>query len=140
MLVKNKYMLILIGIISLIIIFFTPYCFEIDLGSGPNRFLAILWEYRGLEGFRWFTVFEYVPIYIFRFVSLFYIIRYLMNTVSKKKAIIMAIVGELIPLLITIPGLLFLSPDGENYLPIAISIPFLLIFHLSVVLFFKKEV
>ena len=138
MLSKNKYMLYTIGIISLIVIFLTPYCFEIDLGPGPNRFLAILWEYRGLDGFRWFTVFQYVPIYFFRFVALFYVMRYLKGIVSKKRATIMTIVSELIPLLFAIPGVLFLNSDGENYIPITISIPILLIYNLILIFTFSK--
>lgn len=134
MLAKNKYMLILIGIFSLLIIYLVPYCYEIDLGPGPNRFLAILWEYRGLDGFSWFTVFQYVPFYFFRFVALFYVMRYLMGFVSKKKALIMAIISELIPLLFAIPGVLILNSDGENYIPITISIPILLLYY-SVLIF-----
>ncbi len=57
-----------------------------------------------------------------------------MGFVSKKKAIIMAIVSELVPLLFAIPGALFLSSDGENYIPITISIPILLLFF-SVLIF-----
>ena len=133
---KNQYLLIFIGFLSLIIIFLIPYCFEIDIGPGPNRFLAILWEYRGLDGFRWFTVFQYVPIYIFRFVALFYVMRYLMGIISKKKAIIMAVVSELIPLLISIPGVLFLNSDGDNYIPIMISIPILLLYNLILIFIF----
>lgn len=136
---KNKNLLILIGIISLLIIFLIPYCFEIDLGPGPNRFLAILWEYRGLGGFRWFTVFQYVPVYFFRFVAFFYVMRHLMGIVSKKKAIIMAIVSELIPLLISIPGVLFLNSEGENYIPIMISIPILLLYNLLLIFIFSNR-
>ena len=44
----------------------------------------------------------------------------------------MGIIGELIPLLISIPGVLILNEDGENYIPIMISIPSFLIFHLFV--------
>ena len=138
MVTKNQYLLIFIGFLSLIIIFLTPYGFHIDLGPGPNSLMAILWEYRDLEVFRWFTVLEYFPYYIFRFITLYYIIKYITSVVSKKKAIMMAIVSELIPLLLSIPGALFLNSDGENYIPIMISIPILLIYNLIVIFTFSK--
>jgi len=138
MLTKNQYLLILFGILSLLVILLTPYGFHIDLGPGPNSLMAILWEYRDLEVFRWFTVLEYFPYYIFRFVALFYVMRYIMGTVSKKKAIMMSIVSELIPLLISIPGALFLNSEGENYIPIMISIPILLLYNLILIFSFSN--
>ena len=63
-------------------------------------------------------------------------IRYIIDKVSIKKTIIIGMISELIPLLISIPGVLILNPDGENYIPIMISIPILLIFHLCVVYIF----
>lgn len=138
MLTKNQYLLILFGILSLLVILITPYGFHIDLGPGPNSLMAILWEYRDLDVFRWFTVLEYFPYYIFRFVALFYVMRYMMGTVSKKKAIMMSIVSELISLLISIPGVLFLNSDGENYIPITISIPILLLYNLILIFSFSN--
>ncbi len=138
MLTKNQYLLILFGILSLLVILLTPYGFHIDLGPGPNSLMAILWEYRDLDVFRWFTVLEYFPYYIFRFVALFYVMRYIMGTVSKKKAIMMSIVSELISLLISIPGVLFLNSDGENYIPITISIPILLLYNLILIFSFSN--
>ena len=138
MLTKNQYLLIFIGFLSLIVILLTPYGFHIDLGPGPNSLFAILWEFEELEVFRWFTVLEYVPYYFFRFIALFYVMRYLMDAVSKKKAIMMSIVSELIPLLISIPGVLFLNSDGDNYIPIMISIPILLLYNLILIFSFSN--
>ena len=133
---KNQFILFFIGFISLVIVLLTPYGFHIDLGPGPNSLMAILWEYWDLSIIRWFTVLEYFPYYFFRFIVIFYLIRYIVDKVSIKKTIIMGTISELIPLLISIPGVLILNPDGENYIPIMISIPILLIFHLCVVYIF----
>lgn len=138
MLTKNQYLLILFGILSLLVILLTPYGFHIDNGPGPNSLMAILWEYWDLDVFRWFTVLEYFPYYIFRFVALFYVMRYIMGTVSKKKAIMMSIVSELISLLISIPGALFLNSDGEGYIPVMISIPILLLYNLILIFSFSN--
>ncbi len=139
MLVKNKYTIILIGIISLLIVFLTPYGFDIDLGPGPNRLLAILWEFWALEVFRWFTVLEYFPYYFLRFIVTYYMIKYIMGTVTRKKAIIMSVASDLIPLIILIPGVLILDPSGHNYLPIMIPIPILFLYNLSLVFIFSNE-
>lgn len=136
---KNYYKLLIIGIITLLIVLLTPYGFHIDLGPGPNSIMAILWDYWDLGIFRWFEVFEYFPYYIFRFIAFFSIMRFLMGKVTKKKAIIMVIVSELIPLLISIPGVLYLSPDGENYIPIMISIPILLLYNLILIFIFSNK-
>ncbi len=61
-----------------------------------------------------------------------------MDKVSIKRTVIMGVISELIPLLISIPGVLILNQDGENYIPIMISIPILLVFHLSVVYIFRS--
>ena len=139
MFTKNKYLLVLIGILSLVIILLTPYGFHIDLGPGPNSLMAILWEYWDLDVFRWFTVLEYVPYYLFRFVALFYIMRYLVDATTKKRAIIITIISEIIPLLISIPGILILDPSGHNYIPIMIAIPILLLNNLSLIFIYSKR-
>lgn len=133
MMAKNQYNLFFIGFLSLIIVLLAPYGFHIDLGPGPNSLMAILWEYWTLSIIRWFTVLEYVPYYFFRFITIYYLIRYILDKASLKKTIIMGIINELIPLIISIPAVLILNQDGENYIPIVIPIPTLLVFHLSVV-------
>ncbi len=130
---KNQYTLIIIGFLSLIIVLLTPYGFHIDLGPGPNSLMAILWEYWDLSIILWFTVLEYVPYYFFRFITIYYLIRYILDKATLKRTIIMGIISEIIPLLISIPGVLILDPSGHNYIPIMISIPILLVFHLSLV-------
>jgi hypothetical protein len=132
-------MIILIGIVSLLIVFLTPYGFDIDLGPGPNRLLAILWEFWALEVFRWFTVLEYFPYYFLRFIVTYYMIKYIMGTVTRKKAIIMSVASDSIPLILLIPGVLILDPSGHNYLPIMIPIPILLLYNLSLIFIFSNK-
>ena len=139
MMVKNKYIIILIGIISLLIVFLTPYGIDIDLGPGPNRLLAILWELWAFEVFRWFTVFEYFSIYIFRFIAAYYVIRYISGAASRKRAIIMSFVSDLVPLIVLITGVLILDPTGHNYLSIMIPIPILLLYNLSLIFIFSNK-
>jgi len=136
---KNKYLLILIGILSLIIILLTPYGLDIDIGPGPNRLLAILWEYFALADIRWFTVLIYIPYYFFRFITLYYLMRYIMGKNSKMKTIIISIVCEVIPLTLTIIGLLFPDPTGEPYINTVFPIPILLLYNLILIFMFSTR-
>ncbi|MFX0030918.1 MAG: hypothetical protein ACFE9N_05485 [Promethearchaeota archaeon] len=139
MLTKNKILLILIGIFSLLIILLTPYGIDIDIGPGPVRLLAIFWEFFALTVIRWFTVLIYVPYYFFRFITFYYVMRYIIGTVSKKKVIILSIISELIPLLFSILGLIFPDPSGEPYINTVISIPILLLYNLILVFVFSNR-
>ncbi|MFX1431408.1 MAG: hypothetical protein ACFFCY_14675 [Promethearchaeota archaeon] len=139
MFLKNQNKLIIIGIVSLIIVFLTPYGFDLDIGPGPYRLLAILWEYFALAVIRWFTVLLYVPYYFFRFITLYYIMRFIMGKVTKKKAIIMAIICEIIPLTLTIIGLIFPDPTGEPYINTVIPIPIFLLYNLILIFTFSNR-
>ncbi|MFW9819551.1 MAG: hypothetical protein ACFFE5_08065 [Candidatus Thorarchaeota archaeon] len=136
---KNKNKLFIIGIITLLVVILTPYGFDLDIGPGPNRLLAILWEYFALAVIRWFTVFTYLPFYFFRFISLYYIIRYIMGTISKKKTIIISTLCEVIPLTFTIIGLIFPDPSGEPYINTVIPIPILLLYNLILIFIFSNR-
>jgi len=57
---------------------------------------------------------------------------------SKKWLIIIALIAELIPLILSIPASIILNSEGENLTPIIISIPILLIFVIMVAYFFPK--
>ncbi|MHA1932983.1 MAG: hypothetical protein ACW96X_10605 [Promethearchaeota archaeon] len=133
---KKQVVVIILGIFSILIVFFAPYGYSIDLGPGPNMLLAFFWDNSEYYRFRILASLEYFPYYLMRIVVLYELLKFFQEKASKKKVIIAGIICELIPLLLTIPGALFLSSDGENYLPIMISIPILLLFVVpSVVLF-----
>lgn len=138
MLSKNQYKFYIIGIISLLVILLTPYGIDIDIGPGPVRLLAILWEYFALAVIRWFTVLIYFPFYIFRFITFYYVIKYILGTVSKKKVITMSIVSELIPLVFSIIGLIFPDPTGEPYINTVIPIPILLLYNFIIISIWNK--
>lgn len=139
MLSKNQYIFYIIGIMSLLVILLTPYGIDIDIGPGPIRLLAILWEYFALEVIRWFTVLIYVPYYFFRFITLYYVMRYIMGMCSKKKVIIMSTICEFIPLTLSIIGLIFPDPTGEPYINTVIPIPILLLYNLLLIFVFSKR-
>lgn len=133
---RKQVVIIILGILSILIVCFAPYGYSIDLGPGPDLLLAFFWEFSERYGFHLFGPLEYFPYYLMRIVVLYELLKFFKEKASKKKVIIATIICELIPLLLSIPAALFLSPDGENYMAIMFSIPILLLFVVpSVVLF-----
>ncbi|MFW9995087.1 MAG: hypothetical protein ACFFD4_23820 [Candidatus Odinarchaeota archaeon] len=130
-----------------IIVLFLPYGYQIDIGPGPNGFMAILWELKefrvvgqGMPGIEFLTALEYFIYYLYRFVVLHAIWKYSTGKEKPGKLVIHGFIGELIPLLIDIPAVLILEPGtGHNYIPIMVPIPFLFIYCLVLVLFDYKR-
>ena len=136
---RKSLIILFLLIFSLLIIFLAPFGYHIDLGPGPNTITAILWDYSTEYSFRYLVALRYyVEFYFFRFVVLFGIVRFLQGKMLKKWLIILALIAELIPLIISIPASLILNSHGDNLTPIIISIPILLIFVIVVAMFFPK--
>ncbi|GAH15658.1 unnamed protein product, partial [marine sediment metagenome] len=105
---------ILLIIISIIIVLLAPFGYHIDLGPGPNSVTAILWDYSTYYSFRYFVALQYyVEFYIFRFVILLALIGFLSLNLSRKWLLLIGIIGELIPLILSIPASLILNSEGE---------------------------
>ena len=140
MMCKRKNLInFIIIIISILIVLLAPFGYHVDLGPGPNTITAILWEYSANRPFRYLVALQYyTEFYIFRIVILFAIILFLVEKLSRKWFIVIGVIGELIPLIISIPASLILNSEGENFSPIIISIPFLLVFVIVVALIYPK--
>jgi len=131
---------ILIIIASLIVVFLIPYGYHIDLGPGPDAIQAIIWEIYGLGDDVIFRLTIPSRIYIeynfFRYAVLIGIIIYYFLNCRRMYILIVAIIGELIPLIISIPGFFILNETGDNLIPIIIPIPSLLAFILMLIFLF----
>jgi len=135
---KNLINFIII-IISILIVLLAPFGYHVDLGPGPNTITAILWEYSANRPFRYLVALQYyTEFYIFRIVILFAIILFLVEKLSRKWLIILGVIGELIPLVLSIPASLILNSDGDNLSPIIISIPLLLVFVIVIAFIYPK--
>lgn len=125
----------IIMLLALIIVLIFPYGYHIDLGPGPNMLMAIVWDlsYTIPPEMNILTALEYFIYYFYRFVVLSALWKLLKGKKKGKTILLHALICELIPLSISLPGALFLNDDGENYIPIIISIPFLLIYCITIV-------
>ena len=140
MMCKRKNLInFIIIIISILIVLLAPFGYHVDLGPGPNTITAILWEYSANRPFRYLVALQYyTEFYIFRIVILFAIILFLVEKLSRKWLIILGVIRELIPLILSIPASLILNSDGDIFSPIIISIPLLLLFVIVVAFTYPK--
>ncbi|MHA2085581.1 MAG: hypothetical protein ACXABD_17685 [Candidatus Thorarchaeota archaeon] len=135
----------IIIIIGIIVVFIFPYGYHVDIGPGPNGFMAIIWELPEFQvlpeypGIMFLTALEYFIYYLYRLVVLNGIWKFAQGTMKSKRLMFHGILSELIPILISIPGFLFLNSEGENYIPIMIPIPFLLLYCALLVLYKLKR-
>jgi hypothetical protein len=137
---KRRAILSFIIVLTIIIVFLTPFGYHIDLGPGPNSIIAIIWDYSPENNFRYFvTLRYYFEFYIFRIVLLFVMIGFLVGKISKKWILITAGITELIPLILSIPASIFLNSEGENSSPIIIPIPILLVFITTLIFIINKK-
>lgn len=130
---------IIILILSILVIFFLPFGIHIDLGPGPNSLISMIWEIPfepAWYSIRFFSAFQYYIFYcFFRFFFLLEVILLLMNKYNRTRFILIGVISELIPLMLSIPALYILNSQGDNLLPIIFPIPFLLIFDILLVIF-----
>lgn len=105
--------LIIIGLLSLIIVFFVPFGLHVDLGPGPDTLLAMIWEIAlepTIYSIRFFIALLYrIEYCFFRFFFLLEIILLSIGKFNKIRFILVGIVCELIPLIISIPALFILN-------------------------------
>ena len=139
MLKRKSLISLFIIIITILIVLLAPFGYHIDLGPGTNSITAMLWEFSTYYSFRYLVALRYYPqFYFFRIVILYAIIRFLREKLSRKWLIILGIIGELIPIILSIPASLILNADGDNLAPIIVSIPLLLVYVIVVAFIYPK--
>ncbi|MFX0151119.1 MAG: hypothetical protein ACFFAJ_10090 [Candidatus Hodarchaeota archaeon] len=133
---------LLIGILSVFVVFFLPFGVHIDLGPGPNSLISMVWEIpfeSAWYSIRFFSALRFYSEYcLFRLVFLFEIFLFFIGKYSKKRIFFIGLIGESIPLLLSIPAMFILNSQGENLEPIIFPLPILLIFDLALIFFINR--
>jgi len=134
---------ITIGFFSILVVFLLPFGYHVDLGPGPDSIVAMVWEIP-LEpawySIRFFSAFQYYFVYcFFRIFFLLEIFLFFRAKFNKIRFILVGIISELVPLIISIPATFILNSHGDNLINIIWPIPFLMIFDLILVQFVKRE-
>ena len=134
----KRYLAGLIGILTILVVFFLPFGIMIDLApQGANSIVSMIWEVHirpASYSIRFFSPFLYYFDYIFfRLIFVVYVILFMIGKFNKKRFILIGLISELIPLALAIPSTLILNIQGDNLHPIIYPIPILMIFDLIIV-------
>ncbi|MGD8545227.1 MAG: hypothetical protein PVH12_03525 [Candidatus Bathyarchaeota archaeon] len=129
----KRYVADLIGVLAILVVFFLPFGFMIDLApQGPNSIVSMFWEIQFRPAgysVRFFSAFRYYFGYcFFRFFVLFDVFLLLNGRYNKKRLHALGIISEIIPLTLAIVSTFIRNAQGDNLHPIIFPIPFLLIF------------
>jgi hypothetical protein len=139
---NRKFILIIIGLLSIIVVFFIPFGYHIDLGPGPDSILAMIWEVPlqpAWYSIRYFSAFMYRLEYcFFRFFFILEIILLIIGKFNQIRFLLVGVISELIPLIISIPATFILNEQGDNLIAIVWPLPFLLIFDLTIIFLVKN--
>jgi len=134
----KRYLLIIIGILTILIVFLLPFGIHIDLGPGPNSLVSMVWEIPfepAWYSIRYFSAFQYYLVYcFFRVFFVLDIFLLFIGKFNKKRFLLIGIISEIIPLMISIPSMFILNSQGENLIPIIFPLPFLMSFDLILIL------
>ena len=134
----KRYLSIIIGILTILIVFLLPFGIHIDLGPGPNSLISMVWEIPfepAWYSIRYFSAFQYYIIYcFFRLFFLLDIFLLFIGKFNKIRLFLIGFISEIIPLIISIPSMFILNSQGDNLNPIIFPIPFLMIFDLILIL------
>ncbi|MFX0038511.1 MAG: hypothetical protein ACFFB9_08320 [Promethearchaeota archaeon] len=138
----KRHITIIIGVLTILIVFLLPFGIHIDLGPGPNSIVSMIWEVPlspAWYSIRFFTAFQYYLAYcFFRLIFVVEIFLLIIGKFNKKLFISIGLISELIPLILSIPAMFILNSQGDNLFPIILPVPFLIICNLIIVYLTNK--
>jgi hypothetical protein len=141
--IKFRIKLGIIYFIAILIVFCVPYGYHLDLGPGPDGIEAMIWEIYGIGDN---VIIRFNPetrLYLeycgYRVITLIFILFYYQTKMKKSPLLVMAVITELAPSIMSLWSFLHLNPQGENMSPIIIPFPLLLVFVILLLLKYPKE-
>lgn len=96
----------IMGVILALIAVILPFAYHVDIGPGPDSIRAMIWDYIQASwhsGFRWWNPFDTLPYTLLRIIYPLQIYRYYTGLSSKRRTIVMGLVSELQPFLVSFP-------------------------------------
>lgn len=135
----KRYLSILIGLLAILVVFFLPFGILIDLApQGPNSIVSMIWEVPlnpAWYSIRFFSAFQYYfEFCFFRLVFVIYVLLLIVGRYSKIQFILIGIISEIIPLVLSIPRMFIRNSQGDNLFVIIFPIPILLVLDVVLVL------
>jgi len=135
----KRNILILIVILTILGVFLLPFGIMIDLApQGPNSIVSMIWEVPlnpAWYSIRFFSAFLYYFEFVFfRLIFVIYVLQLIVGRYNKKQFLLIGIISEIVPLVLSIPRIFIRNSHGDNLFPIIFPIPFLMIFDFILVL------
>ena len=131
------YVAIIIGILTILVVFLLPFGIHIDLGPGPNSIISMIWEVPlspAWYSIRFFSAFTYLEFCFFRFFFVLDVFLLIIGKYNKIRFFLIGLISEIIPLVLSIPRMFILNSQGDNLFPIIFPIPFLMIFDVILIM------
>ncbi|MFX1550808.1 MAG: hypothetical protein ACFFB9_10630 [Promethearchaeota archaeon] len=136
----KRHISIMIGILTILVVFFLPFGIMIDLApQGPNSIVSMIWEVPlspAWYSIRFFSAFQYYfDFCVFRLIFVIYVFLLIIGKYkyNKKWFILSGAISELFTLVLSIPRIFILNEHGDNLFIIIFPIPFLMILDLFIV-------
>jgi hypothetical protein len=119
-----------------------PFAYRIDIGPGPDSIRAMTWDYiesSWYSGFRLWNPLDALPYTILRLVFAIYLARFCLGFTTAQKTLLIGILAELQPIIISAPLVYFIDWSGDPLVPLYIPVPIMLILGTVIALVLKHR-
>ncbi|MFW9962359.1 MAG: hypothetical protein ACFFCX_02255 [Candidatus Sifarchaeia archaeon] len=139
---ERSLFLFIIAAIMIILALVLPFAHRVDIGPGPDSIRAMTWDYiesTWYSGFRFWNPLDTLPYTILRLVFAMYLARLCVGITTAKKTILVGLLAELEPIIVSAPLVYFIDWSGDPLVPLYIPIPIMLILGIIIVLILKRR-
>ncbi|KXH77198.1 MAG: hypothetical protein AM326_12565 [Candidatus Thorarchaeota archaeon SMTZ-45] len=130
----------IIAAIMIILVLVLPFAYRIDIGPGPDSIRAMTWDYiesTWYSGFRFWNPLDTLPYTILRLVFAVYLARFCLGSTTAKTTVLIGILAELQPIIVSAPLVYFIDWSGDPLVPLYIPVPIMLLLGIILVLILK---
>ena len=134
--------LLIATIVLIILALVLPFAYRIDVGPGPDSIRAMTWDYleaSWYSGFRLWNPIDTLPYTLLRIAFAAMLARAYLGTTTLQKTLLVGILAELQPLLVSAPLVFLIDWPGDPWLPLYIPLPIMLILGVILLLVFKHR-
>ncbi len=132
----------IVTIAMLVIAFVLPFAYRVDVGPGPDSIQSMLWDYiesSWYSGFRFWNPLETLPYTFMRIIFALLLARTYTRKTTPKKTLLVGIVAEFQPFLISVPLVFLIDWPGDPWVPLYLPIPIMLVLGVFFLLILKHK-
>ena len=134
--------LLIATIVLIILALVLPFAYRIDVGPGPDSIRAMTWDYleaSWYSGFRLWNPIDTLPYTLLRIAFAAMLARAYLGATTLQKTLLVGILAELQPLLVSAPLVFLIDWPGDPWVPLYIPLPIMLILGVILLLVFKHR-